>query len=73
MSEIAQCGTARKFFDTLNGKPISKVAELFREYGEPLEQKRAYQDRQRAAPPCEGRRGGSFFKDLARHYRGGHL
>ena len=37
--EIALHEAARKAFDALNGKPIPKVAELSKQYGELLEKK----------------------------------
>ena len=38
--EIAQHEAARQAFDALKGKPIPKVAELSKEYGKLLEQKK---------------------------------
>ena len=43
--EIAQHEAARKAFDALNGKPIPKVAELSKQYGELLEQKKQEYER----------------------------
>ena len=43
--EIAQHEAARKAFDALGGKPIPKVAELSKEYGELLEQKKQEYER----------------------------
>ena len=43
--EIAQHEAARKAFDALGGKPIPKVAELSKQYGELLEQKKQEYER----------------------------